>query len=127
LKIILIFDVNDEYDLQDLCRAMLALHFDDIRREEWTPSYAGSSSRMDFLLPEVEAVLETKMTRKGLGAKKLGEELIIDIARYEKHPLCRTLYCLVYDPEGRIANPRGVENDLEAHSAKITVRVMIVP
>jgi hypothetical protein len=120
-------DVNDEYDLQDLFRSLLGIEFEDIRREEWTPSYAGGSSRMDFLLPEVEAVVETKMTRRGLTASKLGEELIIDIARYEKHPQCRTLYCIVYDPEGRIANPRGVESDLEGHSKIITVRVMIVP
>jgi hypothetical protein len=120
-------DVNDEYDLQDLLRSLLSIEFDDIRQEEWTPSYAGGSSRMDFLLPEIESVVETKMTRRGLTAKKLGEELIIDIARYERHPQCRTLYCIVYDPEGRITNPRGVENDLAGHSEKITVRIIIIP
>ena len=120
-------DVNDEYDLQDLLGALLAIHFDDIRVEEWTPSFAGSPARMDFSLPEVEAVVETKMTRRALNAKKLGEELLIDIAKYEKHPQCRTLYCIVYDPEGRIANPRGLETDLEGVSAKIKVRAIIVP
>lgn len=120
-------DVNDEYDLQDLLRSLLAIEFEDIRAEEWTPSYAGSSSRMDFLLPEIESVLETKMVRQGLTAKRLGEELIIDIARYEEHPSCRTLYCVVYDPEGRITNPRGIENDLERRSGKISVRVIIIP
>ena len=88
-------DVRDEYDLQDLMRSLLAIHFDDVRSEEWTPSYAGSSARMDFLLLEVDAVVETKMTRKGLNAKKLGDELVIDIAHYENAPkmphalLCR--------------------------------------
>jgi hypothetical protein len=120
-------DVKDEYDLQDLLRSLLAIEFGDIRPEEWTPSYAGASSRMDFLLPEVEAVVETKMARDGLRAGKLGEELIIDIARYEKHAQCRTLYCVVYDPDGRIANPRGVENDLARDGGKMRVRVMIVP
>lgn len=120
-------DVNDEYDLQDLLRSLLALEFDDIRREEWVPSYAGGSSRIDFLLPEIELALEAKMTRRGLTASKLGEELIIDIAKYERHPQCRTLYCIVYDPEGRIANPRGIENDLADRGGQITVRVSIVP
>ncbi len=119
-------DVNDEYDLQDLMRSLMAIHFDDIRPEEWTPSYAGSSSRMDFFLPEIEAVVETKMTRERLNDKRLGEELFIDIARYEKHPHCRTLYCIVYDPEQRIRNPRGLESDIERHSRTMTVRVMIV-
>jgi len=42
--------IEDEYDVQDLFHALLTLCFEDIRPEEWTPSYAGSSSRMDFLL-----------------------------------------------------------------------------
>ena len=120
-------DVNDEYDVQDLFRSLLMIHFDDVRSEEWSPSYAGGSSRMDFLLPEVEAVAETKMTRLGLNSKKLGEELLIDIARYKTHPQCRALYCVVYDPEARIVNPRGVEGDLEKYTGEITVRVFIVP
>ena len=46
--------ISDEYDVQDLLHALLSIYFDDIRAEEWTPSYAGSSSRMDFLLkPEL--------------------------------------------------------------------------
>jgi len=43
-------DVEDEYDVQDLLHALLRLYFEDVRVEEWTPSYAGGSSRMDFLL-----------------------------------------------------------------------------
>lgn len=41
-------DINDEYDVQDLLHSLLKLYFEDIRKEEWTPSYAGGSSRMDF-------------------------------------------------------------------------------
>jgi REase_DpnII-MboI len=100
-------DVKDEYDVQDLLHALLTIHFDDIRKEEWTPSYAGRASRMDFLLREIESVMEIKMTRPNLSTKQLGEQLIVDIAKYRKHPACRTLFCVVYDPEGRISNPRG--------------------
>lgn len=120
-------DVQDEYDVQDLVHALLNIYFDDIRKEEWTPSYAGSSSRMDFLLPEIEAVVETKMTRLRLSTRELGEQLLVDIAKYKRHPSCRTLFCIVYDPDGRISNPRGVENDLKEDSDQIAVRVMIVP
>lgn len=42
--------LEDEYDVQDLPHALLLLYFDDVRAEEWTPSYAGKSARMDFLL-----------------------------------------------------------------------------
>lgn len=120
-------DVKDEYDVQDLFHALLTIHFDDIRKEEWTPSDAGAASRMDFLLPEIESVVEIKMTRPNLSAKQLGEQLIVDIAKYKKHPACRTLFCVVYDPEGRISNPRGVENDLTEDKDQMSTRVLVVP
>ena len=120
-------DEADEYDVQDLFHALLTIYFDDIRKEEWTPTYAGSASRMDFLLPEIEAVVEIKMTRSTLSTKQLGEQLIVDIAKYKKHPMCRTLFCVVYDPDGRISNPRGVENDLSEENDRMMTRVTIVP
>jgi hypothetical protein len=120
-------DVADEYDVQDLFHALLTIYFDDIRKEEWAPSYAGGASRMDFLLPEIEAVVEIKMMRPSLSTKQLGEQLIVDIAKYKIHPACRTLFCVVYDADGRISNPRGVENDLSTQDQRLVTHVMIVP
>lgn len=119
--------MEDEYDVQDLLHALLQMNFDDIRPEEWTPSYAGSSSRMDFLLKQEQIVIEAKKTRKTLGAKEVGEQLIIDIKKYRNHPDCKLLICFVYDPEGRIANPRGIENDLNKDHEGLKVLVIIAP
>jgi hypothetical protein len=121
------FNVQDEYDVQDLFHSLLTLFFDDIRKEEWTPSYAGGSSRIDFLLPEIDTVIEVKKTRESLGVRQLGDQLIVDIEKYQKHPMCRTLICFVYDPEGWISNPRGLENDLSRTTDEIDVSVLIVP
>ncbi len=120
-------DIEDEYDVQDLLHALLKLYFDDIRPEEWTPCYAAKSSRMDFLLKKEKVVIEVKKTRRGLDAKQLGEELIIDIARYRNHSDCEKLICFVYDPELRIANPAGIESDLKRDEDELTVRVIITP
>lgn len=109
-------DINDEYDVQDLLHALLKLYFDDVRAEEWTPSYAGKCARMDFLIKEAETVIEVKKTRQALGEKEVGDQLIVDIERYQNHPNCKKLICFVYDPEGRIGNPRGLEKDLKEHS-----------
>ena len=119
--------VEDEYDVQDLLHSLLTLHFDDIRPEEWTPSYAGGCSRMDFLLKKEQIVIEVKKTRKTLGAKEIGEQLIIDINKYKAHPDCTKLLCFVYDPEGWIANPRGIENDLNSEDGELPVKVLITP
>jgi hypothetical protein len=120
-------DVSDEFDVQDLFHALLSLYFNDIRPEEWVPSYAGGASRSDFLLPEINTVIEIKKTRQSMSTKELGEQLIIDIAKYKKHPQCSRLICFVYDPDGRVTNPRGIENDLSDCDSDIDVRTIIVP
>lgn len=118
-------EVNDEYDVQDLVHALLTLHFDDVRPEEASPSYAGSSSRQDFLLKKEKIVIEVKKTRQSLRAGKIGEELIIDMARYRAHPDCDMLVCFVYDPDGWVNNPKGVIADLEGGDAEGKTRVVI--
>jgi len=121
------FAIDDEYDVQDLLHALLRLDFDDIRHEEWTPSYAGGSARMDFLLKAENIVVEVKKARRGLGGREVGDELLVDIARYRAHPDCRSLVCFVYDPEFKIGNPVGLEKDLARADAGFDVRVIITP
>jgi hypothetical protein len=47
-----------------------------------------------------------------LKAKEVSEQLIIDAAKYRQHTECKTLICLMYDQDGLIKNPRGIERDL---------------
>lgn len=119
--------IEDEYDTQDLLHALLHIHFDDIRPEEWTPSYAAGSARVDFLLKKQKIIIEVKKSRQTLKGKQIGDELLIDIQRYRVHPDCKTLICFVYDPEGMITNPRGLENDLNQEFDGLTVKAIIVP
>ena len=119
-------DVDDEYDVQDLLFSILQIFFKDIRKEEWTPSYAGNSSRVYFLLKQEQIVIEVKKTRKTMKDKDLGEQLIIDISKYKAHPDCKMLICFVYDPEGRIVNPEGIIKDLEKDN-KDFVKIYINP
>jgi hypothetical protein len=121
------FLMNDEYDVQDLLEGLLRLHFDDVRREVPTTEFAGSSTRIDFLLAQEQIGIEAKRSRRKLDAKELGKELIIDIAHYKEHPDCRVLYFFVYDPEEYITNPRGIERDLSKRYGRMEVNVLIVP
>lgn len=114
--------INDEYDVQDLLRSILALYYDDVRSEEWTPSYAGTSLRIDFFIPKIKAVIEVKKTRDSMTDKKLSEELIVDIEKYQSHPECEKIYCFVYDPDTILRNPAAIKNDLEKkHSGLVKV------
>ena len=117
-----------EYDVQDWLHALMRPWVSDIRSEEFTPSYAGSSTRMDFLLPTHSTVVETKIVRDAGHAKKIGDELVIDIAHYRAHPNCEFLWCVIYDPEKLIKNVGGLVSDLEGtHENKSgLVRVTVV-
>lgn len=119
---------TSEYDVQDLLHALLRPWVSDIRPEEYTPSYAGSSTRMDFLLPAHGVVIELKFVRDRTHAKGIGDELIIDIEHYQVHPRCETLWCVVYDPNHLLTNAEGLRTDLEGKRAredgKLTVKVL---
>jgi hypothetical protein len=121
---------RSEYDVQDLLHAMLRPWVADVRAEEFTPSYAGSSTRMDFLLPAHETVIETKIVRDRRHAGKIGDELVIDIAHYAAHPKCKHLWCVIYDPARLIKNEGGMTADLDGtHSSgerSVDVCVIVV-
>lgn len=121
---------NSEYDVQDLLHSLLRPWIQDIRPEEFTPSYAGSSTRMDFLLPVHKLVLETKIVRDRSHAKKIGEELIIDIEHYRRHGDCKNLWCVIYDPNQYITNSQGLKTDLEGKRStkdgEVIVRVYVI-
>lgn len=119
--------IIDEYDVQDALLAILKLHFDDVRPEECTPSYASKSSRLDFFLPQQQMIIEAKMTRENLGHKEVVDELLIDIGRYSNVPSVKTLVCLIYDPLGKCRNPRAIESDIENGGSRLNVRVVVCP
>jgi REase_DpnII-MboI len=119
--------IKDEYDVQYIFAALLETRFDDIRPEEGGPSYAGKAARVDFFLKNESVLFETKMTRDGLTDGKLGEELIIDINHYKQRPECKALVCFVYDPDHKLKNPRGLENDLSRQHDYLSVKVIIRP
>jgi len=66
-------------------------------------------------------------TRDRLNDKRLGEELIIDIAHYQQRPDCRALVCFVYDQGHHLKNPQALENDLSKRHNELDVRVLIRP
>lgn len=106
--------IVDEYDAQDLYRALLRVFFDDVRDEVWTPSYAGSAgSRIDLVLPDFALAIELKYARPSMSDKDVGDQLIIDRDRYKRETSIQHLLCLVFDHNGQLHNPRGLEKDLK--------------
>ena len=100
--------MSDERDLEDLLRALLPIHFDDIRPESRTPSYA-AGTRTDFRLKPEGIVLTIKRAPSRDGERQLGEQLQEDVAFYEREGTCKTLVGFIHDPEGILREPTQLE------------------
>jgi hypothetical protein len=124
------FPVDDERDLQDIVFLILRSLFPDTRREEWAPSHAGSSKRMDLVIPAGSVVIEIKLVRDRGHGRRVADELKIDIESYHGHPACTNLFVLVWDPQRHLADPQQLERDLTGarskSGAKFDVAVRVV-
>jgi hypothetical protein len=122
------FRVQDEYDLADLLRALLPLHFDVVRSESRTPSYA-ASTRSDFRLGQEAGAcpiaLTVKMTSPKTGEAHLLEQWREDVAYYEQVRDCETLVGFVYDPEGLLRQPRQRETVWSGHPGAVELRCVM--
>ncbi|MFB3887881.1 MAG: hypothetical protein ACE14S_00190 [Candidatus Bathyarchaeia archaeon] len=119
-------EINDEYDVQDLLHGLLKIFFDDVRPEEYCPSYAGTSPRVDFYLKKEQILVEAKMASTNHRKKKVAEELVLDKEYYRKKEGCQAMYALVYEPEEVISNPRGFESDLCEKRENFEARFFVV-
>ena len=120
-------EMVDEYDVQDLLHGLLLTRFEDVRPEEWTPSYGGRSARTDFLLSREEVFVEAKKTRASLRDREVAEQLSGDVAFYKQHPRCRALVCFVYDPDRLLRNPAALEGDLSGVRDGVNVQLIVCP
>lgn len=121
-------EIQDEYDLQDSLFAILKLFIEDIRKEDYVPSYCGKNSRVDFFIPELKVAIETKMTNNNLKDKEIGEQLLIDIGRYKGNPNIKKVIFFIYDKNAFITNPHGILKDIEKMSTnELEIKVYISP
>ncbi len=120
-------EMDDEYDIQDVVEVLLRSLYGDVRNEEWTPSSAGSSSRIDTFLREGRTAVEVKVTRPGRAEAQIKKEVLVDVHDYQTHPGVDTLVVAVYDLAASFTNPQGFEHDLSGSHGSVTVHVVVVP
>jgi DpnII restriction endonuclease len=124
-----VIDFADEYDVQDVFGTVLKCSYDDVRDEEWTPSYAGKAAKIDFVVADTRTATELKRARP---RQKIADELIIDIARYAKRGDVDNLVCFVYDPDGLfLRDAAQTEKDLSGRrshdNSSLDVTVLVRP
>ncbi|MFZ1503042.1 MAG: hypothetical protein WAS50_07820 [Nitrospira sp.] len=120
-------EITDEYDLQDLFYALLRLQFDEVGTEEWAPAYTNGERRTSYLLDWDQTVVVVKQTRSGLTTRDIAEQISADKAHFSSRPNGTSLVCFIYDPDGRVGNPRGLEADLSTVSDTYKVEVIVAP
>lgn len=98
------YKIDDEYDVQDLLYTIFKPIFQQIIDEDYTPKLAGSSKRIDLVIPNENIVIEVKYIRKNDIVVDFIKQLNEDVNSYQKHPNTQTLYCFVYDPFHKIVN-----------------------
>lgn len=120
-------EVDDDYDLQDLLCALLKVEFDEVATDEWTPPYTEGAPRTTLLVNRDQIAVVAKKTRPGLTTKELADQVAADSAYYRAQGRCSTLFCFMYDPEGRIGSPKRLETTLTSVSEHCRVEVLVAP
>jgi hypothetical protein len=111
------FRVEDAKDLEDLLRALLPLHFNDIRPQTRTPRYAERTCT-DFLLAPEKIVVAAKMARPKPPAA-IREQIQEDVGYWVSQPSCRTLIGFVYDPEGLLRGAEQLETEWSSQETRL--------
>jgi hypothetical protein len=118
------FRVEDDRDLEDVLRALLTLHSDDVRSLSRTPSYA-LGTRTDFLLAPERCAIVAKYVRPALREAQLAGQLVEDANHYRRQRSCETLVGVVYDPEGLLHQPELLERAWSRPDEEPSVRCVI--
>lgn len=95
--------LEDEYDVQWLLRALLLPSVPDLVPEDPAPKLGGASSRLDFTSREARLGIEVKHLREKKHVSRMRDELMVDERQYQEHPYVETIVGFVHDPLGHIA------------------------
>ncbi len=120
-------EVDDDHDLQDLLCALLKVEFDEVATDEWTPPYTGGAPRTTLLVNRDQIAIVAKKTGPGVTTKELADQVAADSAYYRAQGRCATVFCFMYDPEGRIGSPKRLETTLTSVSEHCRVEVLVAP
>ncbi|MEO5644058.1 MAG: hypothetical protein ABIQ40_16925 [Bacteroidia bacterium] len=93
------FQIEDEYDVQDILYVILKSVFPTLRDEDPIPKVGAKSTKIDLILREEKILVEVKMIKKNdSNEKEFIEQLKIDFESYHECQWLGKLFCFVYDP-----------------------------
>lgn len=97
-----VFQIHDEYDVQDLLYVMLKPLFPKLTIEEPTPKVGAKYNKIDLIIREEGLMIEVKMIKVSDDDEKpFVEQLKNDIQSYYRYPFLKDLLVYVYDPQSK--------------------------
>lgn len=103
------FELNDEYDVQDLLHAVIRAYFKySVREEPVGRVGGGKSSRADLAFEDIGTIVEVKFVHGPNDQNRIVEEFAQDLVHYSKwHPL-KTFVYMIYNSRD-LRDPEALE------------------
>lgn len=112
------FEIEDEYDVQDILYVILKSVFPNLRDEDAIPKVGAKTSKIDLIIREETILIEVKMIKeKDSNETHFIEQLKVDFESYHECKWLRKLFCFVYDPYKKTRDISNF-NDLNADRVK---------
>lgn len=121
------FKIQTENDVKKLLKALLGIHYNNIKSEEHVESYAGVSSRIDLYIKDINYGIEIKLAKNSINHEKIVEQINDDIKKYQKLSNCEKIYFFIYNPESLITNHVSLENELPSKEGNINITTIVNP
>ena len=112
--------------MKKLLKALLRIHYDNIKTEEHVESYADTSSRIDLYIKDINYGIEIKLAKNSIKQKQIVEQINDDIQKYQKLQNCERIYFFIYNPDFEIKNPVSL-NDLPSKAGNIEIKTIVNP
>ncbi|MCV2486510.1 hypothetical protein OD917_16370 [Flavobacterium sp. SH_e] len=124
------FQIEDEYDVQDILYVILKSVFPNLREEDPIPKVGKKSTKIDLIIREEKILIEVKMIKlKDSNETHFIEQLKVDFESYHECQWLRKLYCFVYDPYKKtrdVSNFKDLNGDRIKGGHDFNVEVIVV-
>jgi hypothetical protein len=112
------FEIEDEYDVQDILYVILKSVFPNLRDEDAIAKVGAKTTKIDLIIREEGILVEVKMIKvKESNETHFIEELKVDFESYHECKWLRKLFCFVYDPYKKTRDISNF-NDLNGERTK---------
>ena len=123
------FEINDEYDVQDLLYVMLKALFPKLITEDPAPKVGVTYTKIDLIMREEEIIIEVKMIKQTDSDEKIFiGQLKNDIQSYYLYPYLKELLIFVYDPQNKtrdVQNFHALNGEQEIQGIRFNVEVIV--